>query len=241
MTRVVYGAGVAPAVHRMITGVEERLRAWGILDAAGDVVVAVGADDARLAAFAGPGRRVLVPALSARTAPAWSAALTGAAAAVIVFDPRELGALAAAPTAPVVVAGLPRVAVDGTGEGVDTAGAPAALVDLWRAEGPVGASGGTGIAWVGGGVLPALCGAAEAWAARRAVVVLPGTRPHPLLSGAALVARTSLEVVEATRYLCENRPLARALAETGRRRGARLDAPDEVARRAAEAIVLAGG
>lgn len=243
MTAVVYGSAVPAPARRMIGEIEDRLRSWGVLDAAEGVVVAVGADDARLAARAGRGRRVLVPALASRKAPAWSSALLGAARAVVVFDGRELAALPGQPAAPVVVAGLPRAHDARRGEGLDTGCAPPHLVGLWSslsAERAPG-HGGAGVAWVGGGVLGTLCAAREAWAARRAVVVLPGTRRHPMLRGAALVARTPLEVIEATRYLCENRPLARALADMGYRRASALDAPDEVARRVAEAIVLAGG
>jgi hypothetical protein len=61
-----------------------------------------------------------------------------------------------------------------------------------------------------------------------------------LRDGGALHARTALEAVEATRYLCENRPLARALARRGRRVASALDDIDVVAGRLAEAIVMAG-
>ena len=102
-------------------------------------------------------------------------------------------------------------------------------------------TGGPGIAWVGGGPAAALPAAVEAWAEGRAVVALPGTTPHRLLrDGGALSARTTLEAVEATRYLCENRPLARALARRGRRVASALDDLELVAGRLAEAIVMAG-
>lgn len=241
MTGFRYGAAVSPAAGAVVTRLEGRLRALGVLDAGGEVVIAVGADDPRLAARCGEGPRVVVPALAGRRAPAWSSALLRSARALVLFDAQELTGLPAPPTAPVVLAGLPRPAERDRGAGLDARAAPESLIELWRSEVGGLPDDGPGVAWVGGGVLPALAAAAEAWAERRAVVALPGTRDHEVLrAGGALTARTSLEAVEAARYLCENRPLARALADRGRRRLSRFDALDVVAGRFAEAILLAG-
>jgi hypothetical protein len=206
------------------------------------VVVVAGLDDPRLLSALPPGPRVIVPALTRRAAPPWTAPLLASAAAIVLLDRSEAAGLPAAVTAPVVVTGVPRPEPPPRpGRGLDDGG-HAALAALWRSEvGPPPADG-PGVAWVGGVGGTPVAAAAEAWAAGRAVVALPGTACHDMLArGGALFARTSLEALEATRLLAAARPLAEALAARGRRELQGLETLDGVAARFAEAVVLATG
>jgi hypothetical protein len=205
-----------------------------------DVVVAAGADDPGLASALPPGPRVIVPALSRRPEP-WTAALLGTAAAIVVLDPSEATVVGANPACPIVLAGIPRPAPASRERGLDPGG-HAAMESVWRAEvGPLPEDG-PGVAWIGGRGAAPVAAAAEAWAARRAVVALPGTPRHDMLRrGGALFARTSLEALEATRLLTAARPLTEALAARGARALQALDTVDEVAEMFAEALVLASG
>lgn len=224
----------------MLSRLEDALRRTGVLDAVPEGRLAAGLDDPGLAARAGAPFAVM-PLLRGRRPPPWAAAVLGAAQVLVVLDPAELAPLGVRPELPVVVAGLPAPGETAPGTGLSAGPAPERLVRLWHQEGAAVPTGGPGIAWVGGGPAAALPAAVEAWAEGRAVVALPGTTPHRLLrDGGALSARTTLEAVEATRYLCENRPLARALARRGRRVASALDDLELVAGRLAEAIVMAG-
>jgi hypothetical protein len=206
-----------------------------------DVVVAAGADDPGLASALPPGPRVIVPALSRRPEPPWTAPLLGTAAAIVVLDPSEATVVGANPACPIVRAGIPRPASASRERGVDPGG-HAAMESVWRAEvGPLPEDG-PGVAWIGGRGAAPVAAAAEAWSAGRAVVALPGTPRHDMLRrGGALFARTSLEALEATRLLTAARPLTEALAARGARALQALDTVDEVAEMFAEAMVLASG
>lgn len=237
--RVVYGARVAPALRRAVARVTERLEAHGVSTGADATVVAIGLDDPRLAARLPEGPRVVVPALGGPTLPPWGRALLSTADVVVVLDEVEIPPLAAEISAPVVVCGLPRSPVLASRSGLDPGEAPRALLELWRHEPGHGCCE-PGIAWVAGGGAAGLAAAAEAWASGRAVVALRRVPPHAMLRrGGALRARTSLEALEATRFLCTVQPLRHALLDRGRRVVSRLDALDVVAERFAEAIVLA--
>lgn len=235
MTVLRVGATVPGPLARALRRVGARL------PTARGVVVAAGADDPRLAAALPPGPRVVVPAFGGRAAPPWAAALLGTAAALVLLDPSEAALLPPGIDRPVVRAALPRPAPATPGRGLDPGGHEA-MAALWRAEvGPL-PTGGAAVAWVGGRGAAPLAAAAEAWAAGRAVVALPGTPRHDMLvRGGALLARTSLEALEATRLLTAARPLAAALAGRGARALQGLDPLDEVVRMFAEALVLAGG
>ncbi len=237
MSRFVVGAGVPPEIRRVVALAEERLAG-----AAPDVVVAVGADDPALAGALPAGPRVVVPALTSRHPGPWARALLATADVTVLVDPCEGPGLLPLLDGPVVVAGVPAPpVVTGDGPPLDTSGGSDALRALWEAEGhgpPPG--GGAGVTWVAGPA--ALAGAAEAWARGSAVVTLPGTPRHDMLrGGGALRARSSLEVVEATRFLLESRPLAHELARRGRRQMAFLDPVDDVVARFGEALLLAQG
>jgi hypothetical protein len=237
---IAIGETVAPALRRAIERVGARLEALGV--PAIGVAIGAGLDDPGLARRLPPGvPRVLVPALDGRVPTPWARALLRSADAVVVLDAAELR-LADPGAIPTVLAGFPRPEEAATRHGLDTGRAPEALVGLWRAEAGEVPGGGPGVAWVGGHGPTALAEAAEAWAEGRAVVMLPGSGRHAMLSaGGALPARTGLEVIEATRLLCAARPLTMALAERGRRRLSELDPVDVVAERFAEAAWLARG
>jgi hypothetical protein len=235
---ITVGETVAPALRRAIERVGARLEALGI--PALRVAIGVGLDDPGLARRLAPEvPRVLVPALNGRNPTPWAQALLRSADAVVLLDATELR-LVAPRGAPTVLAGLPRPEEAAPAKGLDTGSAPDALVELWRTEvGEVPAEG-PGVAWVGGGGSNALAEAADAWARGRAVVTLPGSERHGMLSaGGALPARAGLELIEATRLLCAARPLTRALAQRGRRRVSELDPVEVVAERFFEAAILA--
>lgn len=237
---IAIGETVAPALRRAIERVGARLEALGV--PALGVAIGVGLDDPGLARRLEPGvPRVVVPALDGRSPTPWAHALLRSADAIVVLNATELRLIAPGGT-PTVLAGLPRPEETALGNGLDTDGAPEALVALWRSEFGEVPAGGPGVAWVGGHGAGALAGAAAAWAEGRAVVMLPGSGRHAMLSGGgALPARTGLELIEATRLLCAARPLTMALAERGRRRLSELEPVEMVAERFAEAVWLARG
>lgn len=224
-------------MRRILARVVDELRrvAGPSLD---EVVVAVGADDPGLARRLPPGPRVVVPVLRGRSPSPFAHALLSTAAATVAIDPGELPGLAGAVRGPLVVAGIPRPEPGPAAAGIDPGEAGEALARLWRSEvGPL-PSGGAPVCWVAGPT--ALCGAVDAWARGAAVVALPGSAAHAMMRrGGALMSRTSLEALEATRLLHTTRPLARALARRGRREAMRLEPIEVVSGRFAEALVLA--
>lgn len=232
MTALRIGATAPAAVGRAVERIAAGLPTTG-------VVVAVGVDDPRLVAHLPPGPRVVVPALAHRRPGPVADALLATADVVVVLDPTEGAGLGRRISCPVVVAGLPRPAAAGAARGLDPGG-HSSLAAVWRAEHGELPADGPGVAWVGGAGAAPLAEAAEAWAAGRAVIALPGTSRHEMLSrGGALFAHTSLEVLEATRFLVSARPLAVTLAARGRSALERMAALDEVTRRFAEALILA--
>lgn len=237
---IAIGQTVAPALRRAIERIEVRLAALGVSTLG--VAIGAGLDDPGLARRFAPGvPRVVVPVLDGRRPTPWAQALLRSADAIVVLDAAELRWVPPGAT-PVVVAGLPRPERAVGGSGLDPGRAPEALIAMWRSEVGEVPTDGPGIAWVGGHGSGALAEAIEAWGGGRAVVMLPGSARHGMLSaGGALSARTGLELIEATRLLCAARPLTMALAERGRRRLSELDPVDLVAERFAEAAVLAEG
>ena len=85
-----------------------------------------------------------------------------------------------------------------------------------------------GVAWVGTRGATAVAEAVAAWRRQRAVIVLAQTPPPPLGGGAALIARSTLEVDEATAFLAETPPIARALALEGHRAVDALPRPADI-------------
>jgi hypothetical protein len=224
-------------VRRILTRVVDDLRRVADPSLEG-VVVAVGADDPGLARRLPPGPRVVVPALRGRSPSPFAHALLATAAATVAIDPGELPGLAGAVRGPLVMTGIPRPEPGPPAEGVDPGDTGARLTHLWTAEvGPLPAEG-AAVCWVAGPA--ALAGAVDAWARGAAVVALPGAAAHAMMRrGGALMSRTSLEALEATRLLHATRPLARALARRGRHEAMRLDPIEVVSGRFAEALVLA--
>ncbi|HTI35323.1 MAG TPA: hypothetical protein VL422_16725 [Miltoncostaea sp.] len=233
MSAWVYGDRVPAHVRRIAELAEARLAGVG-----DGVVVAVGADDPLLAARLPDGPRVVVPAMAGRRPSPVAQALLAGAAATRLVDPCEAASLRSALRGPVVVAGVPAPPErDGAG-GLTAGPSGARLLALWRATVGEPPRAGAAVTWVGGPA--AIAEAAEAWARGDAVVTLPGAPRHEmLLAGGALVARSSLEAIEATRLLLGARPLAHELARRGRRQLAELDPVDAVVARFAEAIALA--
>ncbi len=237
--RIHVAGSLAPATARMMD------RVVAAIGPAGDALegtLVVGADDAMV-----PGADVLrplavVPARGPGRPTPWGAALVAAADAVILLDPTEAHAFPAAlEDRAIIVAGLaaPRAREAGDG-GLDDGGAPDDVRAAWRRHGPPAARGGPGVAWVWGRGVAPLTAALDAWAAGRAVVALPGTDDNELLRrGRALRARSVAEVVEATRFLLENPPVAEALGARGRTVAARLPSARQVALRLIEGMELA--
>ncbi len=239
MTAVVYGEGVPGPVRRVIGRVVDDLRG-GLDRFLDDVVVAVGADDPGLARRLPPGPRVVVPALRGHAPSPFAAALLATAAVAVAVDPGEAPGLAGVVRGPLVVTGVPRPEDQPPARGVDPGDLGGRLAELWEAEiGPLPADG-PAVSWVGGPA--ALAGAVEAWARGAAVVALPGAPARGMMRrGGAMLSRTSLEALEATRLLHTTRPLARALARRGRREAMLLEPIEVVSGRFAEALVLAAG
>ena len=238
MTAVVYGDGVPGPVRRVVGRIVEELR--GGVDAfLEEVVVAVGADDPGLARRLPPGARVVVPALRGHAPSPFAVALLATAAATVVVDPGEVPGLAGAVCGPLVVTGVPRPEYAAPARGVDPGDGGGRLAALWEAEfgGPLPADG-PAVCWVSGP--GALAGAVEAWGRGAAIVALPGARAHAMMfRGGAMMSRTSLEALEATRLVHATRPLQGALARRGRREAMLLEPIHVVAGRFAEALVLA--
>jgi hypothetical protein len=229
-----YGDAVPPALREIAERVETTLGG-----SVPGIVVAVGADDPGLAARLPEGPRVVVPALRSRAVRPWARSLLRSAAATVLFDPSEARGLVRHIRSPVVVAGVPRPEAGATAAaGVSVGPAGERVAAIWRSElGPVPVDG-VPVAWLGGAA--PLAEAAAAWARGSAAVCLPGTPRHDMLrDGGALATRSSLEVIEATRYLRAAAPLAHELSRRGRRQLARLDTIDGVAERVAEALLIA--
>lgn len=221
------------AVRRVVALAEERLGS-----VAPGVVVAVGADDPALAARLPTGPRVVVPAPAGRRPAPWAVALMASAAATVLVDPCEGVAVAGVVRGPVVVAGVPAPPVAPGPGGLTSDPGSRRMSALWRAEGCAAAPGAPGVTWVAGPAVVAQ--AAEAWSRGDVVVTLPGAPRHDMLRrGGALAARSSLEVLEATRLLFGARPLAHELARRGRQQLDALDRIDDVIARFAEALLLA--
>ena len=237
MTAVVYGEGLPGPVRRMLGRIVDDLRR-GVDMFPEDVVVAVGADDPGLARRLPPGPRVVVPALRGHAPSPFAAALLATAAATVAIDPGEVPGLVRAVHGPLVVTGVPRLEDAPAARGVDPGDLGGRMAELWEAEiGPLPADG-PAVCWVGGPA--ALAGAVEAWARGAAVIALPGAHAHAIMRrGGAMLSRTSLEVLEATRLLHATRPLQRALARRGRREAMLLEPIHAVSGRFAEALVLA--
>lgn len=232
MTALHLGTTAPPAIARALERVAAGLPPTG-------AVLAAGADDPRLTASLPPGPRVVVPALARRRPSPVAAALLGSADAVVLLDQAEAASVQAHSACPVVVAGVPRPEAAAAGHGLATGGHDA-LAEVWQSEYGALPDDGPGVAWVGGAGAAPLAAAGEAWAAGRAVVTLPGTPRHEILArGGALVARTSLEALEATKFLLAARPLAEALAQRGRRALALMPTLGEVVHIFTEALLLA--
>ena len=232
LTELRLGATAPPAIARLLERVAVGLPPT-------EAVLAAGVDDPRLAASLPPGPRVVVPALGRRLPGPAAGALLGSAGAVVLLDPSEATAVRGYIACPVVVAGVPRPTAAATGHGL-AVGDQDALAEVWRSEYGDLPDSGPGVAWVGGASAAPLVAAAEAWAAGRAVVVVPGAPRHEILArGGALVARTSLEALEATRFLLAARPLTEALARRGRRALGLLPTIDDVLHTFVEALLLA--
>lgn len=206
-----------------------------------DGTVAVGADDPMV-----PGSDVrrplaVVPARGPDRQTPWGAALVATADAVILLDPSEAHAFPEAlRDRPVVVAGLAAPGPLPDGAGLDAGDAPDEVVRAWRREAPPVSHPGAAVAWVWGRGIAPLTAALEAWAAGRAVVVLPRTDDHELLRrGRALRAHSVAEAVEATRFLLDNPPVAQALGARGRAVAGRLPSAGQVAVRVLEGLELA--
>jgi hypothetical protein len=230
-------AGGPPSLSRALARLAAHLPSNGAADG---VVLVCGLADPMLP---GPhtGDLVVLAASGPGPAPPWTDALLEASAACAALTDADLPLLGDAGDGATVV-GLPAppAAQAENGLSLDEAG-PAAR-RLWEAE--VGAipTEGPGVTWIVGMGSAPLAAAAEAWAAGRVVVALPGTIDHPLLRrGGALRTRTTLEAVEATELVRRTAPVAWALAERGRRALATLPSPDESARRLAAALAAPGG
>lgn len=233
--RIRVGEGLPPSLGRMIDRVVTALGPGG----SSPGTLAIGIDDPMLPGPDAERPLAVVPAAGARPAP-WGRALAASADAVILLDPSEAHGLGdALDGRPVLVAGLVRPEPSPAACGLDAGTAPR---DLWQAARDEGLAGreGAGVAWISGGGLEPVTDALEAWAAGRAVVVLPGTDMHELLrSGHVLRPRTGAEVLEATRFLRDNPPLAQALGARGRRTAAGLPSARRVALRLLEGAELA--
>ena len=238
MTAVVYGEGAPGPLCRIVARMVDELR--GGVDAfLEDVVVVVGADDPGLARRLPPGPRVVVPALRGHAPSPFATALLATAAATVAVAPGEVAALASAVRGPLVVTDVPRPEDAPSAQGVDPGDVGGRLAELWENElgGPLPGDG-PAVCWVGGPA--ALAGAAEAWGRGAAVVALPGAHAHAMMRrGGAMLSRTSLEALEATRLVHATRPLQRALARRGRREAVLLEPIHVVAGRFAEALLLA--
>lgn len=139
------------------------------------------------------------------------------------------------------------VAAEVTVPGIGHAGALAPpargtpLGDVWwrRLQGLRGLPASCGVSWVDGRGSAAVAAACTAWAKNRAVVLLStGSPPPPLDRGTALIARSALEVDEATSFVEESPPVARALASEGRRALAVMPSPADVAESLIQARTL---
>ena len=165
--------------------------------------------------------------------PRWSDALIAAADAVAVLHPSDLDGLAEGLAGrEAAVVGIPRPPLaDGIATGLDAGDAPAGIREALATEIGETLAHGPGIALVWGRGSAPLIAAADAWARGRAVVALPGVADDPLLRrGGALMTRSALEVVEAVRLLASSEPLARSMAQRGRRAIASLPEVAAVAR-----------
>ena len=133
---------------------------------------------------------------------------------------------------------LPRVSVTGP-VAPPALGTP--LGDLWRRRllGGRRLPESCGVTWIEGRGSAAVAAASAAWTRGRAVVALigGGPQPRPLDRGAAILARSALEVDEATSFFAESPAVAQALAAEGRRLTAAMPSPEDVAR----ALVQAAG
>lgn len=234
--RVRVGEGLAPSVGRMVARIVAELGPGGD-PAAG--TLAIGADDPMLPGADARRPLAVVPVAGPRPTP-WGRALVATADAVILLDPSEAHRLAGALDGrQVLVAGLARPDHAVLAGGLDAGGAPAELRRAAHDEG-LAARQSAGVAWISGRGLGPVADALEAWSAGRAVVVLPGTDMHEVLRGGhVLRPRTGAEVLEATRFLFDNPPLARALAARGRDTAAGFPSPRRVALGLLEGMELA--
>lgn len=237
MTTFAYGDRSAAPVARVVARVEAALGRHPGPGFEG-VVVAVGADDPGLARRLPDGPRIVVPALVGRAPSPFARALLGTATVTVVIDPSELVGLAGEVRGPLVVTGVPRPELTSEAVGIDPGDSGDRLARAWATEfGPLPTTG-PAVAWIAG---PAtVASAVEAWGRGAAVVTLPDAPHHAMMRrGGALVARSSLEALEATRLLHATRPLARALARRGRQEAMRLDPIEVVSGLFVEALMLA--
>jgi hypothetical protein len=230
------------AIHEALGRVVDRvLDATPELAASASGTLVVGTEDPLIPGADAEAPLVVVPALGPRRTSSWAAALVAEGDAVVLLDACEIADLPEALTdRPVLVAGLPapRGEPDGCGVDVGTAASPELAAALRDRTGDVAR--GPGVAWVGGRGASPLAAALEAWAAGRAVVSLPGTPAHEFLGrGGALRAETDLEALEATAFLTENAPLARALGRRGRTVASAQPSAREVGLRFLEGAELA--
>ena len=232
--RIGIGRGLGPSVERMASRITAELGP-GIDAVPG--TLAIGVDDPMLPGADARRPLAVIPAVGPRVT-AWGEALVAAADAVILFDPGEAQSLAGALVGrAVTLAGLAAPRLRAPAPGFDPGDAPE---DLRRAMEGRETLEGAGIAWVSGRGLARLTDALEAWAAGRAVVVLPGTDDHEIFRrGRALRPRSGAEAVEATRFLMDNPALAQALGARGRHLAASLPSPRQVALRVLEGVELA--
>lgn len=236
--RVHVSAGLAPATGRMVARVIDAL---GPGAAALGGTLAVGADDPMV-----PGADVrrplaVIPARGPGRPTPWGAALVAVADSVILLDASEAHAFPdALHDRPVMVAGLAAPEPRADTMGLDPGDAPDEVVRAWRRQTAPDPRPGAAVAWVWGRGVAPLTAALEAWAAGRAVVVLPQTDDHELLRrGRALRAHSVAEAVEATLFLMANPPVAQALGARGRTVAGRLPSPRQVALRVLEGMELA--
>lgn len=238
--RIHVARGLTPPVGRMVTRLVAALGSGG-----GSLpgTLVIGADDPMVPEADVRRPLAVAPAHGPGRPTPWGAALIATADAVILLDPAEAHAFGGAlGDRPVLVAGLPAPAPSEPGTGLDCGDAAPEVRRAWLREPsiPAGAVAGAGVAWVSGRGIAPLAAALEAWAAGRAVVVLPQTDDHELLRrGRALRAHSVAEAIEATRFLLDNPALAQALGARGRETAGRLPPVRQVALRMLEGVELA--
>jgi hypothetical protein len=215
---------------------------WGAFgDADDQATLIIGADDAQVGAGRSAGPLAVLPAVGPRRPDPWAAALCAAADVVLLLDPVEaLDLRSSLADRAVIASGLPAPPDSPPGRGLEPGDAPAYVREAWAAELAASPADGPGVAWIWGRGVAPLAAALEAWSAGRAIVALPGTVDHEILRrGGVLRTESSLEVVEATRFLLDAPPLVAALAARGKTELARRPSEQAAATRLVEAVEVA--